>query len=613
MEVLEQLGSTALFGLALKSGLIVFIAIFATLGRTFGFFNPEHYRFLLILPWRPVWRIYNLFAMWRERTFSMGKRATAKWVGILGTFAMTYKPGHLLLGRALWHGLAWVQPIGQKIERHVVMVAGTGAGKTTMLQTILGLHYGPALVIDPKLQIEKTMGRARQRLGPVYTLAPFEHNSHSWNPLDEIDAAIARFGENVAPRFFLKLASATILKTPLEKPFFPNSARDIWAAIVAYVFITQTGSRRNLITAREFLMEGLTPEIFDNPLDAFAFLLSEMQCVTEYGGFIRKRAISLQNTGAEALGNVLATARTETQWLDLPEVRKVLCHSDLLLADLKRNDAPITLFLGAPVTAIQGELSRWFRLVVELSLYLFELIPGNLKEPCLFALDEMPSLRRIEAVETAAPLLRSFGVRLIAIGQDTEKFKQAYPQAWEGFIGNADVVYWMGTNHQSSLKYLEGVLGQTTYREKVSGGWFSKEPKRFQLKERPLLYAEQIKRFLDPDSANMIITRFGKRPVKVKQAPFHKELPVWSYDVDPNYTEQPARAWFRSILIKLNFLPQPAETSDTTLSVQNARDLFGLPGTYSATDLNERVQHLQGRFSSDLISEAYTLLRENLL
>ena len=67
-----------------------------------------------------------------------------------------------------------------------------------------------------------------------------------------------------------------------------------------------------MVTARNYLMEGLDREHFDKPEEGFAFLLSEMEKCTAFGGFISKRATALANTGSEALGNVLATARTQT-------------------------------------------------------------------------------------------------------------------------------------------------------------------------------------------------------------------------------------------------------------------------------------------------------------
>ena len=42
---------------------------------------------------------------------------------------------------------------------------------------------------------------------------------------------------------------------------------------------------------------------------------------------------------------------------------------------------------------------------------------------------------------TAAPLMRGYGVRLLIITQDLEKLAKAYPQEWEGFFGNAQIVW----------------------------------------------------------------------------------------------------------------------------------------------------------------------------
>ena len=537
-------------GFVLWGGLNGMSLCYCYIGRLFGFYHPSFNQLFLLVPWRPVWKAWLSFSQWKERVFHMGRKATAKWLGVLGVLCMVYRPDLMPLGRPLWFGFPLPQLAGTKLQRHAVMIAGTGAGKTTLLQTIIGLHRGAILAVDPKLQVFETMQTARESRGPVYALAPYNPDiSSAWNVLDEIEAAIERFGIDAAPRLFLKLAEATILKEPNEKSFFPDTARDLWAGIVGYVYVTQPKECRNLVTARNFLMEGLCPEEFDNPEDAFLFLLSEMQHCKALNGFISKRATAVKNASGNASSDVFATARTQTQWLDLPEVQHISQHSDFLLADLKIGKNPVSVFLGAPVTAIRGELSRWSRLVVETGLYLFETIPGNLKHPCLCALDEFPSLGRIESVETAAPLLRSYGVRLLVIAQDTERLAQAYPHSWGGFLGNADIVWWMGTNHDPTAQYLERSLNQTSRKEKISGGWFSKEPKRYQHRERPLMYADQIKRFLDPDSGNTIVTRFGKHPLKLRLTPYFKELPVWLYEPDPNFREALPRALFRKCIV----------------------------------------------------------------
>ncbi len=56
-----------------------------------------------------------------------------------------------------------------------------------------------------------------------------------------------------------------------------------------------------------------------------------------------------------------------------------------------------------------------------LGLYAFETVEGGLQYPCLFAIDEMPSLGYSEAIETAPKLMRGFGVRLLVVTQDIQK------------------------------------------------------------------------------------------------------------------------------------------------------------------------------------------------
>src|SRR5262249_271475 len=86
---------------------------------------------------------------------------------------------------------------------------------------------------------------------------------------------------------------------------------------------------------------------------------------------------------------------------------------------------------------------RMGRAFNEMTMAAFENMPGKMKIPCSVFLDEMPSLR-IELLDTAAPVFRRFGIRLVVVTQDLEKLRQAYPDSWEGFIGNAQCTIWMG-------------------------------------------------------------------------------------------------------------------------------------------------------------------------
>lgn len=164
------------------------------------------------------------------------------------------------------------------------------------------------------------------------------------------------------------------------------------------------------------------------------------------------------------------------------------------------------------------------------------------RAPCLFAIDELPAQGYNRTLETIAPVARSYGLQLLGIAQDIGNLRAAYPHTWESFIGNADAVFWMGSNHQETIAYLEKVLGTTTHREQVDG---AKNPIE---RERPLMYAEQVKRFLAPARGRVIVTRAGKRPLRLKIAKYHDELPVTAYDADPDHRETLLRRIVRFVI-----------------------------------------------------------------
>lgn len=510
--------------------------------RFLGLYHPAMYRYALFIPWRTPYRLWNRFCIWRESVFSFGKTATANFANTLFMLASVYTPDKVMLGRLWLFGFGWIQPIGVTVKRHMVMIAGTGGGKTVTAQTLVGLHKGSVFVIDPKYQIMDTMSKGRKRLGKVFHLTPLRKGSHSYNIFDEIKAAEQREGIDAITRYFIDLAALLVPKHARETPFWTNNEKMLSGGLLAYVYLYPT-EERNLLTFRDLLMNGLCPEKFEHKKDAFDFLLDEMQHCTALDGFISKAAMGVMSAGETARGNILAGVRGATQWMDLTQVRNISRRSDFLLCDLKlqSDKEPMSVFLGAPTTVIQGALAPWFLMITAMSMTVFEHIEGELKNPCLYVLDEMPSLGRIPQLEISAAVLRSFGVRLLAITQDIDLLKKTYPHTWESFIGNADIVWWMATNHQGNINYLCNILGKTA---RAVGGVKNGSVKV----EYPLLDNDQARRFLDSDHQNIIVTRCGKRPMRLKIPAYHKELPVWSYDPDKNFKEALAKAWVRRLI-----------------------------------------------------------------
>lgn len=565
---------------------------YCILGRAFGFYNPAHFSFFthLWLPWRIVFRyIWLPIAHWWEEMFFIGKKATARFAGPVESASLLYKEGDIFLGRYRGFGLPLFQPVGMNGNRHLVMIAGTGSGKTTQLITMLGLHIGNAFVIDPKGQIAKVIANRMGQGAPgvigqgkkVCILDPTamvkEHPSAKWNPFDEIEAAAnrARAGgrrnpDDAVVEFTQKIVDGLIIRRGKENPFWPGAARDFLFGLILFVYTREPRENRTLGRVYELLTVGL-PKEPDEPenITGFDVLVYEMLESKEYGGVIATSAAGIRAAKGETGGSVLITMREQLQWLKRPALRTCCESSDFTLEELKTGN--LVLFLCAKASEIGGETAGWFRLLSSLAFAVFEDIEGGLQNPCLFVLDEFPQLGKIDAVERAAPLMRSMGVRLLCIAQDTKQIEDAGYSNWESFIGNSEACWFMATKHDATLLHLEKKLGRQTIMQKLDGPpwWFpfSRRLSRHAPVEREVMTAEQIRRFLG--RGNVIVIR-DQRALALKPDPYFKALPVCFYEPDSDHKERPLRAFLRSLLVgihaKAEELEEPGKQKIEALS-----------------------------------------------
>lgn len=518
--------------------------------RPLGLWHPAWFRYWLWFPWRFVAAILLSYWRWFEEVFRLGQRATGGWAGIIAILIMVYRPGQIYLGRLRLCGFTGYQPIGINGPRHFAMVAGAGAGKTTLLMTILGLWRGNRLVIDPKGQISRSIGAA-----PGQQLAILDPDgliegvaSDCWNYFDILAWVEDVWGLDKVVKFAMKASAALITQDNHHQPFWAEVSRNFLTGLILFVYVTQPKEKRNLLTVRQFLMQGY------GGVDGFKYLLQDMISHDAFDGAIANRASEIARYDPEEVGKYLSSAQQQTGWLDLPSIRAISQYSTFNLADLKQGH--LDLRLSASVGSIRGELSSWVRLMIVTALDLFEAIPGKMKDPCLFAIDEMPSIGAIAGLAAAAPVMRSYGVRLLVITQDIELLRKTYPKEWGGFLGNAEAVWWMGTNHSETAQHLSKTLGCHC----LAAGQEGRSDQ-----ERPLMDTDQIQLFLDPDRHNMIITRFGKRPMMLKNGPFFEELPVWLYQPDPDFTESPLRRFGRYLCCKYTGLKIDSNISDTAI------------------------------------------------
>jgi len=553
LETLQSLTPENLAFIAAYFGLKVAVGLFATRTvlvfwtRQFGLYHPDYYGLWPRVPWRLPYKGYEAVKKWYEQTFAMGKRSTGGFAGMLSTFALLYRPGMILLGRAYGLGFGLLQPVGSTISRHLFYTAMTGSGKTTMLASMLSCWRGSAFVIDVNGDITDILGEHDSRTFLSFDLVPNSgRKSVSINVFDIVKEARKREGEGAEVRWAARIAEA-LITTPsgARSPYFYDVGRQFLTGLILHVLTKYPEDCHHLPFVRDLIIHG--QRITDDNgkeltkgKDAQTLLLRLMSRNQAFGGVVAGAAAAMVSASGETVGNARSTLQEQTQFLDYPDVRARIKHSSIKISELKTRD-DIVLTFNASLHSFREEISNLKRLITNIIVYTFEAVKEK-KGDCLFVIDELPSQKYNPALEVVLAAGRSTSLLFCGLAQNLEQMQQHYPHCWKSFVGEADVTYWMGGNHPDNNAYLSQALGQKTIIEKdpVSG--------RKEYRQVSTMEPEQVARFLDPDSNNLIVTRAGKRALKLKYDPYFTALPVSAYAADPEHGDtflrSLTRRWF---------------------------------------------------------------------
>ncbi len=523
------------YGAQIAAALFAARTLTITITRAFGLYDAKHYSKWPRIPYRPILKIYFSIKLWWERLTKMGRQATGSFASSLAVLPLLYKKGRnrLYIGRLLALSIGLFMPVMEQITRHGMLVAGTGGGKTTQLITMIHNWMGSVFIIDPKGQTWYALAHRDKRRW--HRIAPYKNETDCWNVFDDIKAAIERGGLSAGVRWAFRVADALIITPPGSRtPYFTEAAKGFIAALILHIISFEHESNHHLAYLYELLCcgyqvyDGTTGEEETNAEEAWEFLLTTMRKNEAFSGAVKKGVTTLERAAGETTGNVVSTAIEQLKWLGIPCIQELVKTTTIPpLSELKTTDDYV-LEIDAPIFSLRQELRPFARLLTNCVMSTFEEIQDK-NGQTLAVLDEMPSLQ-LEVLEVALPVLRSMGVSVVGVTQDYEILKKAHPQSWQGFMGNADFVICMATNDDFTADRISKSLGTKTYIERDPSG-------RKIRREEPVMTSDHVKRFLEPDSGNIIVFRNGKRPLMLKGIPYFKELPVWAYTPDPNHKE----------------------------------------------------------------------------
>jgi type IV secretion system protein VirD4 len=445
------------------------------------------------------------------------------------------------------------RPVGFTDDRHVITIAGSRAGKgRSLIVPNMLLYEGSVLAIDPKGELARITSRARAEKGQrVFVLDPFRVSADAcetdaqkaalearfayYNPLSELDPKSATFIDDA-----MIIASAMIKDGRTNDRFWADSARVLMHALIMYVFVLPEDDRnlctvRDLLTLRGPLMERAVSGLEMCAQDALWQLLKNTGN-DKFNGVVKAAGETFSTMHDNGVSSVLATARTETAFLDSPMLQSILRAPPkgpngeaqgrtFKLGDMKRH--AVTVYLCLPAGRMASH-ANWLRIFIDLAMMAFERDNKRLEVPLLMVLNEFPVLGYMRSLEAAAGQIAGFGVKLWTVIQDVTQLQRLYRETWETFVGNAGVVTAFANTDGATLKYLSERLGrinmdlvrpsEISAAQGRGGGSLT----RTQTREDPLLAPQEIALAFERDKLRILVLVAGLPPLALQRALYDK-------------------------------------------------------------------------------------------
>lgn len=425
------------------------------------------------------------------------------------------------------------QGVGYMDKRHVMLVAGSRAGKgESIIVPNMLLYEGPVLAIDPKGELAKVTARQRtQGLGhKVHVLDPFRRSGDgtlpyraSFNPLAEIDPK-----SEVAIDDAALIADALIVgegATGGERHWV-DAARELVKLVILDALLEPL-ERRHLGTVRAFFHAPGKRNRKGQLVPGQLVRLNEMRRKTAaFEGVLAGGASAYATKNPNELSSIISTAEVQLGFLDSKPLMDTLRSSSFSLADLKTGKTTVYLCLPAANMATHG---KWFRILVTLALLMCERVETKPDPPLLLMLDEFPVLGYLRPLEAAAGQIAGHGVKLFTVVQDLTQLQRHYDKGWETFFGNSGLQIFFGNSDMTTLDYVSRKLGTIGFDVRRASG----ASRKAQLDGAPAVQDQlQLSRLAEPHEVERLFAReyerllvlySGRAPLILQRAIYHDD------------------------------------------------------------------------------------------
>ena len=392
-----------------------------------------------------------------------------------------------------------------------IVIGGSGAGKTRFFcKPNLMQANCSFLVTDPKGEMLRAV--APLLLDEGYEIKVFDlidpKHSNSFNPFPYIkdDKDAMKLVNNLIKNTTPKNASN-------NDPFWEKSEIALDTALILYLLHEAPPEEQNFEMVMYMIENGGAREDdddFQSPLDLLFEALEEEEpdhvAVREYKIF--------QQAAGKTAKSILLSAAVRLSAFILPQIVNITCRDDMelgMMGDRKQavfavipdNDGTFNYLVGMLYTCAFQALYYQADKVHQ----------GGLPVPVRLMMDEFCNVSLPDDFGKLQATMRSRNIMSTIVLQNISALKALFRDDWEGLMGNADTLLYLGGNEISTHKYISELLGKETIvtqnhsQSKGRNGSFSVST---QQAGRELLTPDEV-RTLDNDYALLFIR--GEKPV----------------------------------------------------------------------------------------------------
>ena len=229
---------------------------------------------------------------------------------------------------------------------------------------------------------------------------------------------------------------------------------------------------------------------------------------------VRQYHIFKQAAGKTAK-SILVSAAVRLASFTLPEIQDITDEDSLELSKLgDRKQAIFCVIADSNDVSLNFLVGMLYTQAFQELYYQADKVHmGGLPVPVRLMFDEFANVALPDGYARLQATMRSRNIMATIILQNISQLKALFKDDWEGIIGNADTMIYLGGNEQSTHKYISEQLGKETIittsssQGKGKNGSFSQST---QQTGRELMTPDEVRLL---DNKNAIVFIRGERPV----------------------------------------------------------------------------------------------------